>query len=149
MRCVLQRVKQAEVQVENVSVGRIGRGLLIFVAIHPSDNDAHVVWMASKILQLRMFEDAEGKNNLSVGDMGGELLVVSQFTLYGDCRKGTKPSFSDSAGPELAEKLYLRLVETLAKSGLRVAQGQFRAMMEVSLTNWGPYTILLDSKKEF
>ncbi len=149
MRAVLQRVKSASVLVGAETVGAIQSGLLIFVGVHKEDAPDDVDWMAGKILALRMFEDTEGKSNLSVVDIKGALLVVSQFTLLGDVRKGTRPSFSDSAPPEAAEKLYEDLTAKLRLSGLTVETGRFRAMMDVHIHNWGPYTILLDSQKQF
>ena len=147
MRCLLQRVKSASVSVAGQTVGEIAAGLLVFIGVGQGDSSTDVEWMAHKILPLRIFEDAAGKSNLSVVDVQGELLVVSQFTLYGDCRKGTRPSFSESAPPELAEQLYLELIAKLKSSGLKIQTGQFRATMDVQIHNWGPYTVWLDSRK--
>lgn len=149
MRAVIQRVKEAAVTVAGEVVGAIGRGLLVLVGVAKDDGPADVAYLAQKIATLRVFPDQEKLLHLSVGEIGGAVLVVSQFTLLGDCRKGRRPSFDQSAPPELAEKLYEELVAALASQGLSVATGRFRAMMEVSLVNDGPVTLLLDSKKLF
>ena len=147
MRAVLQRVTRASVEVDGTCVGRIGRGWLILLGVAKGDADADVAWMAEKVKNLRGFEDDAGKMNRSVLDVRGGILVVSQFTLLGDCREGRRPSFTDAADPALAEKLYLDCTERLAGSGLEVATGVFRAMMQVELVNDGPVTFLLDSRK--
>ncbi len=147
MRAVLQRVSRASVEVEGTCVGQINRGWLILLGVAQGDHDQDAIWMADKILNLRGFDDEAGKMNRSVLDVLGGLLVVSQFTLLGDCRTGRRPSFTDAADPATAEKLYLRCAERLALSGLEVATGVFRAMMQVSLVNEGPVTFVLESRK--
>jgi D-tyrosyl-tRNA(Tyr) deacylase len=149
MRAIIQRVKEARVEVEGEVVGRIGEGMLILLGAGKDDTEVDAEYLAEKILTLRIFEDAEGKMNLSVTDTGGEVLVVSQFTLYGDCRKGRRPSFDKAAPPELAEELYELFVREIRERGVNVETGKFRAMMDVHLVNWGPVTLMLDSKKEF
>lgn len=149
MRAVVQRVSRARVSVEGRVTGDISRGLLVLMGVARSDTEADVTYMARKIRDLRIFEDADGKMNRSVVDVGGSVLLVSQFTLYGDCRKGRRPSFDDAAAPERARALYEQLVETLRAGGLAVATGEFQAFMEVELTNDGPVTILLDSGRQF
>ncbi len=147
MRILLQRVSRASVKVDNKTVGEIGRGLLIFCGFGKGDSEEWVSRMAEKCLGMRIFEDDEGKMNLSVEDIHGELLVVSQFTLYANCRKGRRPAFEKSMPPEKAEQLYELLKTELNKSGLKVAGGIFAAKMEVSLVNDGPVTIWLDDKE--
>ena len=148
MRVVLQRVSRAEVRVAGSVTGKIGVGFLVLAGFGPSDGDASLTWMADKILGLRLFGDAQGKMNLALADVGGALLVVSQFTLYGDVSKGRRPSFIDAAPPEAAIPLYERFVALLkergAGSGTLVATGEFGAMMEVELVNDGPVTLLLE-----
>ena len=145
MRSVIQRVSSASVTVDGEVVGKIGSGLLVLLAVAPGDGERELDWMAGKVSRLRIFGDASGKMNLSVRDVGGQVLVVSQFTLYGDCRKGNRPSFTGSAGPALAEPLYERFIERLAAEGLHVESGRFGAMMDVALVNDGPVTLVLDS----
>ena len=149
MRAIIQRVKEARVDVDGETVGRIGEGMLVLLGAGKDDSNIDVEYLAEKILTLRIFEDGEGKMNLSVSDTGGSLLVVSQFTLYGDCRKGRRPSFDRAAPPEVAEALYEEFVSKLRARGAKVETGRFRAMMDVHLVNWGPVTLMLDSKKEF
>jgi D-tyrosyl-tRNA(Tyr) deacylase len=150
MRIVVQRVSRAAVRVDGQTVSEIGRGLLVLLGIGQEDTDADSDYIIGKILSLRIFHDDEGKMNRSVTDIGGGLLVVSQFTLLGDVRKGTRPSFSDAMPPADAEKLYGRFMEKLrAATPLKVAEGRFAAMMEVDLVNDGPVTILLDSQRTF
>ena len=149
MRCVIQRVKKASVEVGEEMVGRIGAGLLVFLGIGAHDQDKDVSWMAEKILGLRIFEDEEGKMNKSVQDVGGEILLVSQFTLYGDCRKGKRPSFSEAASPQTGKVIYEQMIDVLKASGLKMETGIFQAHMEVSLCNDGPVTMLLDSERTF
>ena len=149
MRAVVQRVKEARVDVDGQEVGRIGEGLAILIGIAKDDGEGDVEYLVDKISGLRIFEDEEAKMNLSVIDVRGEILVVSQFTLYGDCRKGRRPSFDQAAQPEAAEKLYNLFVERIRERGIRVEVGRFRALMDVHLINWGPVTILLDSRKLF
>jgi len=147
MRAVVQRVSRAEVSVEGVPIGSIGKGLLALVAVSRNDTRAELEWMARKIVELRIFDDGEGKLNLSLKDVGGRLLVVSQFTLYGDCRKGRRPSYSDAAPPEQAEKLYNEFLEIAGALIPDVQCGRFQAVMEVSLTNDGPVTLIVDSAR--
>jgi len=145
MRAVVQRVSQASVTVDGQVVGAVGAGLLVLVAVAPDDTDAHAAWLAGKVARLRIFADEAGKMNRSVLDVGGAVLVVSQFTLYGDCRKGNRPSFVGSAGPVLAETLYERFAAQVAAAGLEVARGRFGAMMDVALVNDGPVTLVIDT----
>jgi D-aminoacyl-tRNA deacylase len=147
MRAVLQRVSRASVDVDGTCVGRIGRGWLVLLGVGQGDTEEDADWLAEKVINLRGFEDDAGKMNRGVLDVRGEILVVSQFTLLGDCRAGRRPSFTAAADPLLAEKLYLYFAERLARSGLAVATGVFRAMMQVELINDGPVTFLLDSRK--
>ena len=145
MRAVIQRVSRAEVKVAGEPVGSIGHGLCVFLGIGRDDSQTNVEHLAEKIKKLRIFEDENGKMNLSLEDKREELLVVSQFTLYGDCRKGNRPSFSNAAAPEQAEKLYEYFVERLRDSGLTVATGQFKARMDVTLVNNGPVTFIVEN----
>jgi len=149
MRAVVQRVARAAVEVEGQIVGAIDHGLLILLGIHRSDTEKDVGWMIEKIRHLRIFDDEHGVMNRSLVETGGALLVVSQFTLHGDCRKGRRPSWSEAAPPELARQLYDRFVEACRQQSLPVQAGVFQAEMQVSLTNSGPVTILLDSHKLF
>jgi D-tyrosyl-tRNA(Tyr) deacylase len=146
MRTVLQRVRHAEVAVDGEKIAGIGNGILALVAVSREDTDEDLHWMARKIVELRIFNDNEGKLNLSLQDIGGELLVVSQFTLYGDCRKGRRPSYSDAAPPTEAEKRYEEFVAIVRRIMPDVQTGKFQAMMDVSLTNDGPVTLILDSR---
>jgi len=145
MRAVIQRVKNAEVKIDGKIVGKIGKGLLVLLAVHQDDTEDKIEKMATKIINLRIFADEEDKMNLSVKDVGGEILVVSQFTLYGDISKGNRPSFIESAKPDKAVPYYEKFVEKIKTSGLKTATGKFGAMMEVSLTNDGPVTIVVES----
>ena len=149
MRAVVQRVKRAEVRVGDDVAGSIGPGLLVLVGIGKTDSDTDVQNLAEKIVNLRVFEDEHGKMNRSLLEMGGQVLCVSQFTLYGDCRKGRRPSYDQAAGPDTAQRLYDDFVKALRSFGIVVATGQFQAMMEVELVNDGPVTLLLDSEKQF
>jgi D-tyrosyl-tRNA(Tyr) deacylase len=149
MRACVQRVTRAEVTVAGESVGRIGPGLAVLLGVGKEDQDRDAVWMADKLVGLRIFEDEEGRMNRSVAEAGGEVLVVSQFTLWGDCRRGKRPSFTDAAPPERANELYEQTCGHLRERGVNVATGRFRAHMEVSLVNDGPVTILLDSQGLF
>jgi D-tyrosyl-tRNA(Tyr) deacylase len=149
MRAVLQRVSRASVDVEGTCVGRIERGWLVLLGVADGDGETDAAWLADKVLNLRAFEDSQRKMNLSVLDIQGGILVVSQFTLLADCRGGRRPSFTAAADPAHAERLYLVCAELLARSGLQVATGVFRAMMKVELVNDGPVTLLLDSSKQF
>ncbi len=148
MRALLQRVTEASVVVEDVTVGRIGKGLLVFLGVMKGDDGADVEYMAKKISNLRIFEDAGGKMNLSVSEAGGGLLIVSQFTLAADCKKGNRPSFDHAEDPQGAELMYNRMVSRLSQEGIPVASGRFAAYMQVHLVNDGPVTIFLDSKKD-
>ncbi len=149
MRAVVQRVSRAEVRVEGEVAGRIGPGFLVLVGVQPDDTDADVAYVADKVAGLRVFEDPAGKMNLSLADVGGAVLLVSQFTLLGDCRRGRRPSFTGAAPPEMAERLYLAVARRLAAAGVPVETGRFRAEMEVELVNNGPVTLLLDSRRRF
>jgi len=140
----VQRVSEAEVTVAGVSVGRIGEGILALVAISRTDTEEDLEWMARKIIELRIFDDQEGKLNLSLLDKKGELLIVSQFTLYGDCRKGRRPSYTDAAPPEQAERLYEKFVEIVRRTLPGVQTGRFQASMDVRLTNSGPVTLIIE-----
>jgi D-tyrosyl-tRNA(Tyr) deacylase len=145
VRVVLQRVSRAEVRIDGRVVGRIGRGHVLLVGFKPGDGSAQIDWMADKVLGLRVFADSAGKLNLSLAEAGGDLLVVSQFTLYGDASKGRRPSFIDAAPPEIAEGLYEELVRALrARTERAVETGEFGAMMEVDLVNDGPVTLVLE-----
>ncbi len=144
MRIVLQRVSRARVTVAGRVTGEIGRGLLLLAGFTDADTEDALAWMAEKVVGLRIFPDDEGKMNRSVAEAGGALLVVSQFTLYGDARKGRRPSFVDAARPEIAIPLYERFVELLRGTGLDVATGEFGAMMDVELVNDGPVTLILE-----
>jgi len=146
MRAVIQRVTAADVQVDHEIVGRIGPGLLVLLGIARSDEEKDADYLADKVVNLRIFEDDEGKMNRSLLETGGELLVVSQFTLLGDCRKGRRPSFVEAAPPERAEQLYEYFVDQLRLKGINVSTGRFQAMMAVSLVNDGPVTLILESK---
>lgn len=149
MRVCVQRVTRASVTVEGEIVGEIARGLLVLLGVTIDDTEDDARQLADKICGLRVFEDADGKMNQSLEDIGGATLIVSQFTLYGDCRKGRRPSFAKAAPPEQAERLYDTFVAGLGMRGIKVATGRFRAHMEVALVNDGPVTLLLDSKKLF
>jgi D-tyrosyl-tRNA(Tyr) deacylase len=145
VRVVIQRVSEARVSVGMEIIGAIGPGLCILLGIGREDRERDADFLADKIMKLRIFDDAQGKMNRSVAECGGELMVVSQFTLCGDWRKGNRPSFSDAAAPELAERLYQYFVQRLRDSNLRVATGRFHSHMQVSLVNDGPVTFVLDS----
>ena len=149
MRAVLQRVSRASVEVDGTLVGKIGAGWLVLLGVAQGDTSGDAAKLAEKVVQLRAFEDEQGKMNRNVAEAGGSVLVVSQFTLLADCRGGRRPSFTDAAGPEDAERLYLEFVEKVRAAGLETATGTFRAMMNVELVNEGPVTFLLDSKKTF
>ena len=149
MRAVVQRVSRAEVRVEGRATGSVGRGLLVLLGVGREDGEEDARLLADKVAALRIFEDGAGKMNLAVGEAGGGLLVVSQFTLLGDVRKGNRPSFTEAAPPEAANALYERFCGLLREKGLAVGTGVFRARMEVELVNEGPVTILLDSRRLF
>ena len=149
MRAVVQRVSQASVSVEGKPIGVIGLGLLVLLGVSKNDTAASAEYMVEKLLGLRIFEDEEGKMNLNLRQVGGAVLVVSQFTLLGDIRRGKRPSFDDAARPEQAKKLYEHVVTQIRERGVECATGEFQAMMRVSLVNEGPVTILVDSDKQF
>jgi D-aminoacyl-tRNA deacylase len=149
MRACVQRVSQAQVTVDDEIRGQIGRGLLVLLGVATGDTPDDARQLAEKIVGLRIFDDAQGKMNLAASEVGGAMLVVSQFTLLGDCRKGRRPSFVAAAAPEQAEALYQAFVSVVAERGIQVATGKFREHMLVSLTNDGPVTLLLDSRREF
>ena len=149
MRAVVQRVSRARVSVAGEVIGEVGQGFLVLVGVGKEDTEADADWLSEKIATLRVFEDAEGKMNLALGDIGGAVLAVSQFTLYADCRKGRRPGFDLAAAPELAERLYNYFVGKLRGKIPKVETGKFQAMMQVELVNDGPVTLLLDSKKQF
>ncbi len=145
MRACIQRVSEAHVTVDGVETGRIGRGLVVLLGIGHNDDETEVGWLAEKIVGLRVFEDSAGKMNLSLADVTGGMLVISQFTLFGDCRKGRRPSFTEAAPPELAERLYEAFVDVVKKMGVEVGTGRFREHMRVSLVNDGPVTLWIDT----
>ena len=146
MRVVIQRVKEASVSVDGELVGKISAGMLIFLGVSKEDQPDDASALVEKVAELRVFEDSQGKMNLSASQVNGEFLVVSQFTLYGDCRKGRRPSFDMAADPQKGEALYLRFVELLRMKNFKVETGRFRAMMDVSLVNDGPVTLIVDSR---
>jgi len=145
MKAIIQRVKNARVEIENKTIGEIGKGILVFLGVKDGDTEKDVQFLVEKILNLRIFSDKENKMNLSLLDIKGEILIVSQFTLYGDCKKGRRPSFTDAALPETAEKLYEDFIKEAKKSGLKTETGKFGAMMQVELVNDGPVTFILES----
>ena len=149
MRAVIQRVKSASVRVDGELISEIGKGLLVFLGITHDDTEVELNYIAGKVANLRIFEDMDGKMNCSLLDVGGAALVVSQFTLYGDCRKGRRPSFIDAARPKKANVLYEQFINALKDLNVPTEGGTFQAMMDVQLVNDGPVTILLDSNKEF
>lgn len=149
MRAVVQRVSRARVTVGEWPTGEIGHGLLVLLGVGQGDTEQDAVYLADKIAGLRIFDDEDGKMNRSVRDVGGSVLAVSQFTLYGDVRRGKRPSFEDAASPEPARRIYEFFVERLRAAGLHCETGRFQEMMQVELVNEGPVTILLDSKKTF
>ena len=148
MRAVVQRVKSAQVCVDGRISGKIGKGLLVLLGVGKGDGEGDLSFLTSKIPELRIFEDASGKFNLSLKEVGGEMLVVSQFTLYGDCRRGRRPSFTEAEEPTVAKHLYEQFVLKLREQGVPVQTGEFQAKMEVHLINDGPVTLLVDSRKE-
>jgi len=149
MRAVVQRVKQAHIEVNGDRVSGIDSGLLVYLGVHGTDETTDVEYLCDKIVGLRVFEDSDGKMNLSIQEAGGNLLLVSQFTLYGDCRKGKRPSFSEAAPPERAKDLYDLLTARFRACGITVETGIFREMMKVHSINDGPVTLLLDSRRSF
>jgi D-tyrosyl-tRNA(Tyr) deacylase len=146
MRVVIQRVKEASVSVDGELVGKISAGMLIFLGVSKEDQPDDACALVEKVAELRVFEDPQGKMNLSAAQVNGEFLIVSQFTLYGDCRKGRRPSFDMAADPQKGEALYLRFVELLRMKNFKVETGRFRAMMDVALVNDGPVTLIVDSR---
>ena len=149
MRAVVQRVTSARVRVDERTTGEIGRGLLVFAGVEKGDGPDDIAYIAGKVNDLRIFEDPAGKMNLSIGEVGGAALVVSQFTLCGDCRRGRRPSFDEAESPAVAKPMYEGLVSALRKLNVKVETGEFQAHMEVELTNDGPVTILLDSRRRW
>lgn len=149
MRAVVQKVSSSKVRVDEEVIGQINQGLMVLLGVTHDDTSKDVDYMVDKVTNLRIFEDTEGKMNLSLKDVDGEVLAVSQFTLYGDARRGRRPSFSDAARPEVANPLYEEFVEKVKSQGINVGTGKFGAHMMVDLTNDGPVTILLESRKEF
>jgi D-tyrosyl-tRNA(Tyr) deacylase len=145
MRAVIQRVSEAGVRVDNCDISRIGNGILVLLGVGVSDSEVDAAYLAEKIVNLRMFEDEDGKLNRSLAETGGEMLVVSQFTLYGDCRKGRRPSFTQAAPPERAEALYRHFVRRVEAGGVKVQTGRFRTRMAVALVNDGPVTLIIES----
>ncbi|NLG24915.1 MAG: D-tyrosyl-tRNA(Tyr) deacylase [Clostridiales bacterium] len=149
MRCVIQRVSRAQVTVDGEVVGRVGRGFLVLACAEDGDGEADMIYCADKVIGLRIFEDGNQKMNLSLGDVGGGVLLVSQFTLAGDARHGRRPSFIRAARPEVAQPMLEKMAERLRAAGIEVATGRFQADMQVELVNDGPVTLLLDSRKGF
>ncbi len=149
MRAVVQRVKNAKVKVEDNDIGAIDSGLLVFLGIGNKDSMDDIDYLVDKIVNLRIFEDEEDKMNLSAIDLGKDIMVVSQFTLYGDCRKGRRPNFFDAAPPDKADRLYNVFIDKINNYDLKIETGEFKAMMDVELVNDGPVTLLIDSKKDF
>jgi D-tyrosyl-tRNA(Tyr) deacylase len=145
MRAVVQRVSSARVVVDGETTGEIGRGFLVLLGVAASDGDEDLRWLVDKVVGLRVFNDAEGKMNLALSEVGGEMLVVSQFTLLGECRKGRRPSFIDAAPPEMAERMYDQFVAAVQQRGIRTETGRFRTHMDVQLVNDGPVTLVIDS----
>lgn len=147
MRAVVQRVKEAGVSVKGTLLGKMGKGVVVLLGMGQDDKEEDADYLLSKIINLRIFEDAQGKMNLSLKDVNGEMMVISQFTLYGDCRKGRRPSFIMAAEPKLAKKLYDYFINQGKKAGIKTVAGKFQAMMDVNLINEGPVTLILDSRK--
>lgn len=149
MRAVIQRVSRASVTIEKQDTRSIGQGLVVLIGIRPDDTMRDIDWMCEKIIHLRIFEDDEGKMNRSLQDIGGQMLIVSQFTLYGDCRKGRRPGYSAAAPPSIAEPLYEQFVDRVKAQDISVQTGVFQAFMEVKIHNDGPVTLMLDTEKKF
>jgi len=144
MKIVIQRVSSASVRVSEEIIGQIDKGLLLLAGFHKNDIEEDLRWVCNKIIKMRIFEDEEGKMNRSVREVGGGLLVVSQFTLYGNTKKGTRPSFTEAASPDIAEPMYNKMIDILKESGLQTESGKFAAMMDVKLVNSGPVTLILE-----
>lgn len=149
MRGVIQRVSSASVSIGGDIAGKIEKGIVIFLGIRTGDNRDDLKWLAEKVVNLRIFEDHQGKMNRSLKDINGQMLIISQFTLYGDCRKGRRPGFSRAAPPQTAEPLYEDFIQEIKERGITTASGTFQADMQVELVNDGPVTLLLDSEKNF
>ena len=149
MRAVVQRASRASVRIEGSTMAKIGQGLVVLLGIRNGDTATDIKWLTEKIINLRIFDDPAGKMNMSIADIGGEMLIVSQFTLYGDCRKGRRPGFSAAAPPEIAEPLYNQFIDEIKNRGVRTVTGIFQAAMQVELVNDGPVTLLLDTEKAF
>lgn len=149
MRAVVQRVSYGKVTVEGETTGEIQKGIVVLLGVCHDDTDADIKYLAEKIINLRIFEDGNGKMNISLKDVEGQMLIISQFTLYGDCRRGKRPSYDKAARPEAAEGMYERFVDVCRGYGIKIETGRFQAMMSVEICNEGPVTILLDSRKEF
>ncbi len=149
MRAVLQRVKYAKVQVDQKTIGQIEKGLLVYLGVGHKDKPEDIEWIVDKVVHQRVFADDEGKMNLSVNDVEGQILLISQFTLYGDCRKGRRPSFTKTAKPEVGEEIFNQAIEAFKATGIKIETGEFGADMQVESINDGPVTFLLDSKKLF
>lgn len=147
MKALLQRVTSSKVSVDGVTAGEIGCGITVFVCAVGDDTQKDIDWLADKIVNLRIFDDEEGKMNLSVKDVGGELLVISQFTLCGDCRKGRRPSWVKAAPADFAEEMYLKFIEAVKKTGVHTEQGRFQTHMSVDIRNDGPVTLMIDTKE--
>lgn len=149
MRAVVQRVSRASVSVDGETIGKIGPGLMVLLGVGLEDSEKDVDYLVDKIVNLRIFQDEHGKMNISLLGIGGEMLVVSQFTLYGDCRKGKRPSYDKAARPETAEAMYEKFNQRCRDYGIKVETGKFQAMMKLDIVNEGPVTLILDSKREF
>lgn len=147
MKFVIQRVTSAQVDIDGVTVGKIGHGLMVLIGVSHSDDEAVADKMVDKLLKLRIFDDSEGKTNLSSSDINGEFLLVSQFTLYADCKKGNRPSFTDAGAPQMASDLYEYIIKKISDAGFVTQRGEFGADMKVSLVNDGPFTIVMDSEQ--
>ncbi|HHU62934.1 MAG TPA: D-tyrosyl-tRNA(Tyr) deacylase [Clostridiales bacterium] len=149
MRAVVQRVKRAEVRVDGQTVGKIGQGLIVYLGVSHQDTQKDIDYIVDKVINLRIFEDDDNKLNLSTLDINGEILLISQFTLYGDCRRGRRPSFTQAASPEKAMQLYEQTIQRFKDKEIKIQTGKFQAMMDIYSENYGPVTILLDSNKQF
>ncbi len=149
MRAVVQRVKRAEVKADGQTTGKIGHGLIVYLGISDQDTQRDIEYIVDKVINLRIFEDHQNKLNLSTLDIDGEILLISQFTLYGDCRRGRRPSFTQAAPPDRAKILYEQTIQRFKDKKVRIETGKFQAMMEINSVNYGPVTILLDSNKQF